>query len=234
MMSPSPLDIAPFRWAGVDIPPRVSVYVASTTALSRLGAISLAADDPSGASGLLLAGLSTEWGAPLETITVHRPGPSDDLTGRHRPGWATLAPLVGSVDDRSTMWVSKARAGEVVAVAMSPDCVGIDIEQVQTPEQSEDLIALFHPADRRRLRSLDGRRRALGATTIWTRFEALAKRAGAGLRIDPSTVNIGFGSYDAGSREIALTSSGSSPAGDPQTLALDPTGPPPFVISIAV
>lgn len=91
---------------------------------------------------------------------------------------------------------SLSRTTEAMALSISTvgERTGIDIEQLQTKDQAEQLIKVFHAADQRRLRTrLPGRRRPhpRKVTQAWTYKEALLKGLEVGLVRDPAADEIG-------------------------------------------
>lgn len=89
---------------------------------------------------------------------------------------------------------SLSRTTEAMALIVSTagHSVGADIEQIQTPEQAEQLIKVFHPADQARLvspRLLAPKTRAV--TQAWTHKEALLKGLEVGLVRDPALDEVG-------------------------------------------
>ncbi|RSZ64466.1 4-phosphopantetheinyl transferase family protein [Corynebacterium hylobatis] len=82
---------------------------------------------------------------------------------------------------------SLSRTEDLIVVALAGRPVGVDVEKQQSPEQSELLLRLLHPADQRRLRG----RPAAEVTAAWTRKEATLKAIGVGLQRDPGLDEVG-------------------------------------------
>lgn len=88
--------------------------------------------------------------------------------------------------------LSRTTAAMALIVSTARHSVGADIEQIQTPEQAEQLIKVFHPADQARLlspRLLTPKTRAV--TQAWTHKEALLKGLEVGLVRDPALDEVG-------------------------------------------
>ncbi|QGU01374.1 holo-(acyl carrier protein) synthase 2 [Corynebacterium kalinowskii] len=89
---------------------------------------------------------------------------------------------------------SLSRTTQAMALIVSTEGhrVGADIEQIQTLEQAEQLIKVFHPADQARLVSARLRRPKVRAITqAWTHKEALLKGLEVGLVRDPALDEVG-------------------------------------------
>ena len=75
-------------------------------------------------------------------------------------------------------------SGSVVALAISEDEVGIDIERQQAFEDAEQLLENHFTGDEVRwFRQHPGAERAVAFLTLWTRKEALYKAMGQGLSL---------------------------------------------------
>ncbi|MGD7002186.1 4'-phosphopantetheinyl transferase family protein [Corynebacterium halotolerans] len=81
---------------------------------------------------------------------------------------------------------SLSRSSGLIAVAISPEGVGVDVEDLQTPAEARLLLATLHESDQRRLSRLPGPLQARAVTAAWTRKEAGLKALGTGLNRDPA------------------------------------------------
>jgi 4'-phosphopantetheinyl transferase len=85
---------------------------------------------------------------------------------------------------------SVSHSGGSVVVAVARDsAVGVDVEEVGTPEPAElaDTAELvLAPSERRRVARWPERRRPQAFTTYWTRKEAVLKATGQGLTTSPA------------------------------------------------
>jgi 4'-phosphopantetheinyl transferase len=79
--------------------------------------------------------------------------------------------------------ISLSRTGGMVAIALSPVVVGVDVERVDRPVGLDDLVVALHPAE------LPMASRA-AALRLWVRKEAYLKGRGTGLGVDPATVEV--------------------------------------------
>jgi 4'-phosphopantetheinyl transferase len=90
----------------------------------------------------------------------------------------------------SGLQFSVSHSGDSVVVAVARDiAVGVDVEEVGTPDPAEltDTAELvLAPSERRRLARRPESRRAQAFTTYWTRKEAVLKATGQGLTASPA------------------------------------------------
>lgn len=110
-----------------------------------------------------------------------------DLEFGAAPEAGNAAPVLRAAGGAGTLpRFSLSRSSRLIAVAIAPGAVGVDVEELQTPEQANQLLATLHPADRRRLQRLPGPLRARAVTAAWVRKEAGVKALGTGLLRDPA------------------------------------------------
>lgn len=86
--------------------------------------------------------------------------------------------------------LSIAHSGERVVVALARGAaVGVDVEEVRTPDRllDEDGGVL---AEGERVALAEAEDVALAFTTVWTRKEAVLKSLGLGLRVEPSELEV--------------------------------------------
>ncbi|WIE74371.1 4'-phosphopantetheinyl transferase superfamily protein [Curtobacterium sp. MCSS17_007] len=127
----------------------------------------------------LLAAVARVAAVDVDAVRAGRECPHCGSTGHGRP-WATAA--------GAAVAVSTARCPGQAAVAVvsgpgrTDDRLGIDLEQVARVAAAS--LDAFGPRERRRLR--DDRDR----TAAWAVKEAVLKRDGRGLRVDPRAVEV--------------------------------------------
>ena len=80
--------------------------------------------------------------------------------------------------------VSLSRTAGLVAVALSPAVIGLDLEAVARRVDLDDLLPALHPAER------SGGPDRAAALRLWVRKEAYLKGLGTGLGRDPATVDV--------------------------------------------
>ncbi|MCH8613490.1 4'-phosphopantetheinyl transferase family protein [Arsenicicoccus dermatophilus] len=87
--------------------------------------------------------------------------------------------------------VSLGHAGDLVAVALSPDGpVGVDVEVESACDfEGFDEVSL-HPQEQARLAALPEGERTWARATWWVRKEATLKATGHGLTVDPASVRV--------------------------------------------
>jgi 4'-phosphopantetheinyl transferase len=85
---------------------------------------------------------------------------------------------------------SVSHSGDLIAVAVAHDPVGIDVEQSDTRRHDTDALArlVFSGAERAALATADPAVRVRGFLVAWTRKEAVTKATGDGLRVAFSQV----------------------------------------------
>jgi 4'-phosphopantetheinyl transferase len=88
---------------------------------------------------------------------------------------------------------SMAHTSGLVAFALSPREVGIDLERSVTVDDLDLLDGALHPREREALARTPRRRRAAAFSQCWTRKEAYLKATGAGLGEAPETCFVGLG-----------------------------------------
>lgn len=84
-----------------------------------------------------------------------------------------------------TCEISVAGRGPFVAIAVSSEPVGVDLEIIR--EDVEIIQAVLHPVERASLRDMSAAEARLAFLEIWTAKEAYLKALGAGFNVDPST-----------------------------------------------
>ncbi|WP_439691762.1 4'-phosphopantetheinyl transferase family protein [Curtobacterium sp. SP.BCo] len=122
----------------------------------------------------LLAAVASATGVDVAAVRAGRVCPRCGGTDHGRP-WATV--------DGSAVGVSLARTTGVVALAVGPGELGVDVEGVAR--------VAAHPLDAFTERELD---RAAGdprrIAALWAAKEAVLKRDGRALRVDPRSVEV--------------------------------------------
>ncbi|MFS0730742.1 4'-phosphopantetheinyl transferase superfamily protein [Curtobacterium sp. 1P10AnD] len=122
----------------------------------------------------LVAAVASTTGADVAAVRAGRDCPHCGSTAHGRP-WASL--------DGREVGVSLSRTSGVTALAVAPDAVGIDVERVSRVAAAP--LDAFTPAE------LD---RAHGDVDVlaacWAAKEAVLKRDGRGLRVDPRSVDV--------------------------------------------
>lgn len=86
---------------------------------------------------------------------------------------------------------SLSRSQGLIALALAPVTVGVDVETWQSQAQAEQLLQVLHPDDRRLLSWLPPELKAREVTAAWTRKEAGLKVLGTGLLRDPALDRVG-------------------------------------------
>lgn len=227
-----------FRWRPDGLSSDISIWVAPTKFLLTQGFGELAPEDESGAMGLLIAALCARFTANPQSIEFYRPQPTAGLFSRPRPGYALITNREGRRKTARRVWTSLSRTDELVAVGIGTRKLGIDVERLQSPRQSEDLLSLMHPHDRTRVQSCSGLDRQCATTALWTRIEAVAKLRGTGLRNDPASLRVGASNSSEHVGRMTIVTVGSDELG--QLGACSTNGPnyggssvPDYVVSVA-
>lgn len=93
----------------------------------------------------------------------------------------------------SDLQVSMSHAGDVVLVALTRGSVpiGVDVEQIDRVLTVDDFVRFaLAPAERERIRRVDGQVDQAAFFRIWTRKEAILKATGDGLRVPMSSLTL--------------------------------------------
>jgi len=122
----------------------------------------------------LVAAVASATGVEPVAVRAGRVCPQCAGTDHGRP-WASVAGTV--------VGVSLARAPGVVALAVGPSALGVDVERVSRVAAAP--LDAFTPDE---LRRADGDPAILA--TAWAAKEAVLKRDGRGLRVDPLAVEV--------------------------------------------
>ena len=122
----------------------------------------------------LVAAVASVTGVEPVAVRAGRVCPHCAGTDHGRP-WATVAGV--------TVGVSLSRAPGVVALAVGPSALGVDVERVSRVAAAP--LDAFTPDE---LRRADGDPVLLA--TAWAAKEAVLKRDGRGLRVDPLAVEV--------------------------------------------
>lgn len=146
--------------------------------------VTVAAPGPDRASDreALLAAVMAVTDADAPALRTGRVCPHCAATDHGRP-WVTL--------DGATVGVSLARTTGALALAVGPDPLGVDLERASRVVAAP--LDVFTAAERERAAG-DPRRLA----ACWAAKEAVLKRDGRGLRVDPLAVDVDV------EREVAL------------------------------
>ncbi|MCH0543141.1 4'-phosphopantetheinyl transferase superfamily protein [Streptomyces sp. MUM 203J] len=88
---------------------------------------------------------------------------------------------------------SLSHAGDAVLLAFADAPVGVDVEEVPSPEAATEVAGLLHPAERAELGALPEAARPAAVARCWARKEAYLKGVGIGLGEDPSVTYVGTG-----------------------------------------
>ncbi len=89
---------------------------------------------------------------------------------------------------------SLSHAGDLVAVALAVVPVGVDVEEVPTPQVvAQTAPTALHPGELAELAALPVAARPAAFARCWTRKEAYLKGTGTGLNTPPATVRAGAG-----------------------------------------
>ncbi|MGN7221913.1 4'-phosphopantetheinyl transferase family protein [Curtobacterium flaccumfaciens] len=123
----------------------------------------------------LVAAVASATGVEPVAVRAGRVCPHCGGTDHGRP-WASVA--------GTAVGVSLARAPGVVALAVGPSALGVDVERVSRVAAAP--LDAFTPDE---LRGADGDPALLAAA--WAAKEAVLKRDGRGLRVDPLAVEVG-------------------------------------------
>jgi len=146
--------------------------------LPRLQAVALTLSTPGATRDddreALLAAVVSATGRDGSVVRAGRVCPHCGGTDHGRP-WAEV--------DGSAVGVSLARTTGVLAIAVAPDVVGVDAERVSRVAAAP--LDVFTPGERTRA---EGDVRALAA--CWAVKEAVLKRDGRGIRVDPVSVDV--------------------------------------------
>ncbi|MFJ7287413.1 4'-phosphopantetheinyl transferase family protein [Curtobacterium sp. NPDC098951] len=121
----------------------------------------------------LLAAVASATGVDVAAVRAGRVCPHCAATDHGRP-WAEV--------DGSAVGVSLARTTDLVALAVGPPGIGVDLERVSRVAAAP--LDAFTPGEL--ARSGDATARA----ACWAVKEAVLKRDGRGLRVDPSRVEV--------------------------------------------
>ena len=89
------------------------------------------------------------------------------------------------------------RSGEVALIAVSPEEVGVDVEQVDGGRALEAAPLACTPPELAGLDRLPAGERAEAFLQLWTAKEAYLKARGVGLAVPPGQVELGPGPEDA-------------------------------------
>ncbi|WIB76118.1 4'-phosphopantetheinyl transferase superfamily protein [Curtobacterium sp. MCPF17_002] len=122
----------------------------------------------------LLTAVASAHAAPRSAVRAGRVCAHCGGTGHGRP-WAEV--------DGSAVGVGLARTPGVLALVVAPESVGVDVERVSRVAAAP--LDAFTAAERERAA---GDVRSLAA--CWAAKEAVLKRDGRGLRVDPSSVDV--------------------------------------------
>jgi 4'-phosphopantetheinyl transferase len=122
----------------------------------------------------LIAAVASATGVETVAVRAGRVCPHCAGTDHGRP-WASVA--------GTPVGVSLARAPGVVALAVGPSALGVDVERVSRVAAAP--LDVFTPDE---LRRADGDSALLAAA--WAAKEAVLKRDGRGLRVDPLAVEV--------------------------------------------
>lgn len=132
---------------------------------------------------LLKYAVRTHFKVVGEEVILHPARPS--IAGRSIPAWAEILRDGRSSRPRLWLWTSLARTSHLIAAATSPTPVGVDIEELQSQNQADQLLSILHPLDRSHLSEGVSPQRELEITAAWARKEAVLKARGIGLSEDP-------------------------------------------------
>lgn len=111
------------------------------------------------------------------------------VPARHVRFTPAACPLCGGPHGRPVVAgggveVSLSRTSDLVAVALAPAVVGVDVEALDRAVGIRDLESALHPAERA---TVPDRTAAL---RLWVRKEAYLKGRGTGLGVDPAGVDV--------------------------------------------
>lgn len=143
-----------------------------------------------------------------QMLEFHRPQPNSGPLGRPHPGFVIIRDQIGRRTRTRRVWTSLSRSEDVVAVVIGARRVGIDVEKLQDPTQSETLMSLMHPQDQALARSRSGLERQYVVTALWTLIEAIAKLWGTGLRTDPAAIRAGFSGKSRPIKRVSTVTAG--------------------------
>lgn len=88
--------------------------------------------------------------------------------------------------------LSVSHAGDLVAVAVGPGRVGVDVERLDPRTPVDDLAAqVLTPQEAADLAGLEEHERRRRFLVLWTEREAALKATGDGLRTEPRSVRVG-------------------------------------------
>ncbi|MGY4857851.1 4'-phosphopantetheinyl transferase family protein [Cryobacterium sp. AP23] len=200
-----PADTEP---AGIDL---AGTDLAGTVVVLLAGQAPMKAGD----HRLLAALVGRVTGADAASVTVSQECPSCG-----EPGHGPLRVLVGTAAPSPAVHVSLARAGGLVALAVTgAGPVGIDLESVAALRRAPVGDALVSAAEALALAGLGASEAEAATGVLWTSKEAVLKAAGVGLRVDPRDLTIALPAPDSmpagGSADRAADSSASrSDVGD--------------------
>ncbi|MFJ2979588.1 4'-phosphopantetheinyl transferase family protein [Curtobacterium sp. NPDC087082] len=124
----------------------------------------------------LLTAVASAAGVDVSAVRAGRVCPHCAATDHGRP-WAEV--------DGSAVGVSLARTTDLVALAVGPPGIGVDLERVSRVAAAR--LDAFTPGEL--ARSGDDTARA----ACWAVKEAVLKRDGRGLRVDPTRVDVDLG-----------------------------------------
>ncbi|MCM2580188.1 4'-phosphopantetheinyl transferase family protein [Streptomyces meridianus] len=88
---------------------------------------------------------------------------------------------------------SLSHAGDLVVFAVADAPVGVDVEEVPSPEALSGLTGALHPVESAELDALPADARPGAFARCWTRKEAFLKGTGLGLGGEPAGVCVGAG-----------------------------------------
>ena len=116
------------------------------------------------------------------------------------PAAVPLAPAPGAAGRHGKPAVpglhfSLSSSGGHILIAIGPRDLGIDVERVPDFVGGEQMSAILHPAERRRLAWTSRRRRPAAVARVWALKESLLKAMGVGLSRDPSVDRVGAGRF---------------------------------------
>ncbi|WP_058726491.1 4'-phosphopantetheinyl transferase family protein [Curtobacterium luteum] len=140
----------------------------------------------------LVAAVASATGVDVAAVRAGRMCPHCASVSHGRP-WATA--------DGRQVGVSLSRTTGVTGLAVAPGVVGIDVERVSRVAAAP--LAVFSPAEVARAGGDAG---VLAA--CWAAKEAVLKRDGRGLRVDPSSVDVdvdrGVASFEGAEHRVVV------------------------------
>lgn len=176
----------PARGLNVTLPSGLRIFLARTAELASLSAES--SHDRTGAKKLLELAVRNHFEHARGEISIHPANPK--RIGSSSAAWAELHRNKKKLFRRLRVWTSLARTRHLIAVATAQTPVGVDVEELQSEDEAQQLVAVLHPEDRLWLNATPGPLREIRITAAWARKEAVLKARGVGLQEDPRSESV--------------------------------------------